>query len=158
MEELNPWTRKIPWSRKWQLTPIFLTGKSHGQRSLVGCSPGCRKKLDMTERLSTYTYISQVPSKGTEISLKISEIEGVCHTGNGRAMRSNWGWWTLETAGDTTSSKHIIKSRGSLAPRKPVTISCWNHLETILSELKGEYGVFQRKEGKYPDFSLRSIL
>ena len=39
MEELNPWTRKIPWSRKWQLTPIFLTGKSHGQRSLVGYSP-----------------------------------------------------------------------------------------------------------------------
>ena len=98
MEELNPWTRKIPWSRKWQLTPIFLTGKSHGQRSLVGCSPGCRKKLDMTERLSTYTYISQVPSKGTEISLKISEIEGVCHIGNGRAMRSNWGWWNIRNS------------------------------------------------------------
>ena len=58
----------------------------------MGSSPRCHKKLDMTERLSTYTYISQVPSKGTEIALKISEIEGVCHTGNGRAMRSNWGW------------------------------------------------------------------
>ena len=38
----NPWSRKIPWERKWQLTPIFLPGKSHGQRSLVGYSPwGC---------------------------------------------------------------------------------------------------------------------
>ena len=27
---------KIPWSRKWQPTPVFLPGKSHGQRSLVG--------------------------------------------------------------------------------------------------------------------------
>ena len=30
--------------RKWQPTPIFLSGKSHGQRSLVGCSPrGCKR-------------------------------------------------------------------------------------------------------------------
>ena len=31
----NPWVGKIPWSRKWQPTPVFLPGKSHGQRSLV---------------------------------------------------------------------------------------------------------------------------
>ena len=31
--------RKIPWRRKWQHTPIFLPGESHGQRSLVGYSP-----------------------------------------------------------------------------------------------------------------------
>ena len=31
--------RKIPWRRKWQPTPVFLCGKSHGQRSLVGYSP-----------------------------------------------------------------------------------------------------------------------
>ena len=30
--------RKIPWRRKWQPTPVFLRGKSHGQRSLVGYS------------------------------------------------------------------------------------------------------------------------
>ena len=34
----NPWVRKIPWRRKRQPTPIFLHGKSHGQRSLVGYS------------------------------------------------------------------------------------------------------------------------
>ena len=33
----DPWVRKIPWRRKWQPTPVFLPGKSHGQRSLVGC-------------------------------------------------------------------------------------------------------------------------
>ena len=32
-----------PWTRKWQLTPVFLTGKRHGQRSLAGCSPCGRK-------------------------------------------------------------------------------------------------------------------
>ena len=31
--------RKIPWRRKWQLTPVLLPGKFHGWRSLVGYSP-----------------------------------------------------------------------------------------------------------------------
>ena len=35
----NPCFRKIPWRRNWQPTPVFLPGKSHGRRSLVGCSP-----------------------------------------------------------------------------------------------------------------------
>ena len=30
------WVQKIPWRREEQLTPVFLPGKSHGQRSLVG--------------------------------------------------------------------------------------------------------------------------
>ena len=35
----DPWVRKIPWRRKWQLTPVLLPGKSHGQRSLGSYSP-----------------------------------------------------------------------------------------------------------------------
>ena len=38
------WVRKIPWKRRWQPTPEFLPGKSHGYRSLVGYSPwGCER-------------------------------------------------------------------------------------------------------------------
>ena len=43
---------KIPWRRKWQPTPVFLPGESHGQRSLVGCSPWGSGESDMTEQLS----------------------------------------------------------------------------------------------------------
>ena len=32
----DPWVGKIPWRRKWQSTPAFLPGESHGRRSLVG--------------------------------------------------------------------------------------------------------------------------
>ena len=39
---------KIPWSRKWQPTPVF-PGKLHGQRSLEGNSPWRPKESDMTE-------------------------------------------------------------------------------------------------------------
>ena len=35
----NSWVGKISWIRKWQPTPVFLPGKSHGRRSLVGYSP-----------------------------------------------------------------------------------------------------------------------
>ena len=52
----DPWVRKFPWRRKWQPTPVFLPGKSHGWRSLVGYSPWGRKELDTTERLHLLTY------------------------------------------------------------------------------------------------------
>ena len=45
----NPWVRKIPWSRKWQPTLVFLPGKFHGQGNLVDCSPWGHKELDTTE-------------------------------------------------------------------------------------------------------------
>ena len=48
----DPWARKIPCSRKWHPIPVFLPGKFHGQRSLVGYSPWCHKESDMTEQLS----------------------------------------------------------------------------------------------------------
>ena len=47
----NPWVGKISWRRKWQPTPVFLPGKSHGQRNLVGYSPWGCKESDTTERL-----------------------------------------------------------------------------------------------------------
>ena len=47
----NLWVRKIPWRREWLLTPVFLPGEFHGQRSLVGYSSRGHKESDMTERL-----------------------------------------------------------------------------------------------------------
>ena len=45
----NPWVGKIPWIRKWQPTPTFLPGESHGLRSLANYSPWCCKESTMTE-------------------------------------------------------------------------------------------------------------
>ena len=41
----DPWVKKISWRRKWKPTPIFLPGKFHGQRSLVGYSPRDCKRV-----------------------------------------------------------------------------------------------------------------
>ena len=46
-----PRVRKIPWRRKWQPTPVFLPGESHGQRNLVGYSLWGSKEPDTTKRL-----------------------------------------------------------------------------------------------------------
>ena len=46
--DLIPGVGKIPWRRKWKPTPVFLPGKSHGQRSLVGYGPCGRKESDTT--------------------------------------------------------------------------------------------------------------
>ena len=48
----NPWVRKILWKRKRQPIPVFLPGKSHGQRSLVGYSLWGHKESDTIERLT----------------------------------------------------------------------------------------------------------
>ena len=44
------WVEKIPRRRKWQPTPVFLSGESHAQRSLAGYSPWGCKESGMTER------------------------------------------------------------------------------------------------------------
>ena len=48
----DPLVVKIPWRRKWQPTPVFLPGKSHGQRSLAVYSPWCHKRArqDLTTK------------------------------------------------------------------------------------------------------------
>ena len=48
---VQSWVGKIPCRRKWQPTPVFLPGKSHGLSILVGYSPWGRKESDMTEWL-----------------------------------------------------------------------------------------------------------
>ena len=62
--EFSPWVGKISWRRKWQPTPVFLPGKSHGQKSLVGYSPWCSKRLDrpewLTLRFSSVQLLSHV--------------------------------------------------------------------------------------------------
>ena len=51
----DPWFRKIPWRRKWQPTPVFLS-EFLGQRSLAGYSPWVHKESDTTRQV-THTHI-----------------------------------------------------------------------------------------------------
>ena len=48
----------IMWRRQWHPTPVLLPGKSHGRRSLEGCSPWDLWGSDMTERLHFHFSLS----------------------------------------------------------------------------------------------------
>ena len=45
----DPWVGKIPWRRKWQPTPVFLPGKSHGQRILEGYSLWGQSQIQLSD-------------------------------------------------------------------------------------------------------------
>ena len=58
MQETQVWS--LGWEdlleKEWQPTPVLLTGKFHGQRSLVGYSPCSGKESDTTEHLTLFTF------------------------------------------------------------------------------------------------------
>ena len=69
--------------RRWHPTAVLLPGKSHGWRSLVGCSPWGRKESDMTERLHVHFSFSCI-GEGNDNPLQCSCLE------NPRDRRA---WW-----------------------------------------------------------------
>ena len=65
------------WRRKWQPTPVFLPGESHGQRSLVGYSPWGRTRLSdwaRTQRLSQETVIERFRVLSKAQTLQVVEM------------------------------------------------------------------------------------
>ena len=73
----DPWVGKNPWRRKWQATPVFLPGESHGRRSLVGYSSKGHKELDMTEsdlacmQACTHALLERAVKENAFFSLKL---------------------------------------------------------------------------------------
>ena len=94
------------WRRQWHPTPVLLPGKSHGRRSLVGCSPWGRWESDMTERLHFHFSLSCI-GEGTGNPLQCSCLE------NPR----DWGaWWAAVygVAQSRTRLKQLSSSSRSL--------------------------------------------
>ena len=71
------------WRRQWQPTPVLLPGKSHGQRSLVGCSPCGREESDTTEQLHFNFSLSCI-GEGNGNPLQCSCLEN---------PRNGGAWW-----------------------------------------------------------------
>ena len=76
---LPNWLRR----RQWHPTPALLPGKSHGWRSLVGCSPWGLKELDTTERLHFHFSLSCF-GEGNVKPLQCSCLEN---------PRDGGAWW-----------------------------------------------------------------
>ena len=72
-----------PWRRQWHLTPVLLPAKSHGRRSLVGCSPWGCKESDTTEQLHFHFSLSCI-RKGNGNPFQCSCLEN---------PRGGGAWW-----------------------------------------------------------------
>ena len=59
----------LPWTRKWQPTPVLLPGKFHGLRSLVGYNPWGRKESDTTERLHFHFTFFLTDHNGSKLKI-----------------------------------------------------------------------------------------
>ena len=91
----SPWVGEILWRKKWQPTPVFLPGKSHGQRNLAACSPRGGKESDTTEQPSTHAHSSSYSCE--------QELPGVIKT---------WGW-NSDVAELKASGAKAFRSRTS---------------------------------------------
>ena len=85
------------WRRQWHPTPVLLPEKSHGQRSLVGCSPWGLKESDTTERLPFHFSLSCI-GEGNGNPLQCSCLE---NPRDGRA------WWAAVYG--VTQSQTLLK-------------------------------------------------
>ena len=86
--QFDPWLGKILRSRKWKLTPVFLSGEFHGQKSLVGYSPWGLKESDTTEHLRTHTQALLLGERKKQTTINLAF--NVCI---GRQILYHWATW-----------------------------------------------------------------
>ena len=72
----DPWIWKIPSHRKWQLTPVFLPRKFHGQRSLADYNPLSPKESDGTKHTCVHTCTRQYYPVSVGNKLQVVDKEG----------------------------------------------------------------------------------
>ena len=109
------------WRRQWHPTPVFLPGKSHGWRSLVGFSPWGREESDTTKRLHFYFSLSCI-EEGNGNPLQFSCLE------NPHGQRSLVGCspWCCRV-GHTWATKHRV----TICASCPAPISTGNVKRTM---------------------------
>ena len=129
MRAENPWVNLLSTvvgqrRRRWHPTPVLLPGKSHGRRSLVGCSPWGREESDMTEQLHFHFSLSCI-GEGYGNPLQWSCLEN---------PRDGGAWWAAVygVAQSRTRLKRLSSSSSSSNSwSKPMPYSLLNIFITI---------------------------
>ena len=113
---VDPWVGKIPWSRKWQPTPVFSPGKSHGQRSPVGYSTWGRRRVG-----------NNIPQKKRGALLRKGASWTNTHASRPLGEHTRWLGKAL---GRTTNSYHFKFFQSPGSPNSPISSS--SHLWLML--------------------------
>ena len=108
-------TRDLFRRRQWHPTPVLLPGKSHGRRSLVGCSPWGHLKSDTTERLH-FRFHALEKRMATHSRVLAWRISGTGKHGGLPSMGShrvghNWSNLAAAAAAAEISSRKLVIPR-----------------------------------------------
>ena len=112
------------WRRKWQPTPVLLPGKSHGRRSLVGCSPWGHEESDTTEWLHFHFSLSCI-GEGNGNPIQCSCLEN---------PRVGGGWWAAVYG--VTQSRTRLKRLSSSSSWIIYEWSTMSHIWKMLTSAK----------------------
>ena len=123
--------------RQWHPTPVLLPGKSHGQRSLVGCSPWDRKESDMNERLHFHFLLSCI-GEGNGNPLQCSCLEN---------PRDGGAWWAA-VYGVAQSRTRLTQLSSSSSSSKDLGLPWW--LRNLKIHLQCRRPEFHPWIGKIP--------
>ena len=99
----------------WHPSPVLLPGKSHGRRSLVGCSPRGCEESDTTERLHFHFSLSCI-AEGNGNPLQCSCLEN---------PRDGGAWWASVygvTQSQTRLKRLSSSSNSNFTPKSPIPI------------------------------------
>ena len=121
--------------RQWQPTPVLLPGKSHGQRSLVGCSPWGHYESDMTEWLHFPFSLSRI-GEGNGNPLQCSCLEN---------PRDRGAWWAAVYG--VAQSQTWLKQLSSSSSKKHVNLKQPIFLYKEIRKRKANQAQIQQKEG-----------
>ena len=118
------------WRRRWHPTPVLLPGKSHGRRSLVGCSPWGRKESDTTERLHFHFSLSYI-GEGNGNTLQFSCLENPRDGGAWGAAISGvaQSWTRLKRLSSSSSSSSLLKFEGICHTSQSVNTGAVRYLQ-----------------------------
>ena len=126
---------------QWHPTPVLLPGKSHGQRSLVGCSPSGRYELDTTERLHFHFSLSHI-GEGNDNPLQCSCLEN---------PRDGGAWWQppvgSHRVGHDWSDLAMMLRRKRESVDAELIQSCLTLCDPVDCNLSGSsvHGIFQAR-------------
>ena len=103
------------WRRWWHPTPVLLPGKSHGRRSLVGCSPWGRKESDTTEGVPFHFSLSCI-GEGHGNPFQCSCLEN---------PRDGGAWWAAVygVTQSRTRLKRLSSSSSSIGGKVTMTLT-----------------------------------
>ena len=99
---LDLWVGRIPWSSIWQSTPVFLPGKSHGQRSLVVYIGSQRVGHDWSELVLQFSSVQSLSR------VRLFETPWTAARQASLSITNSWSLPKLMSIGSVMPSNHLI--------------------------------------------------